>query len=623
MPSDPNFSDAVRERRAASPPIPSFSMLQRGSMLRRMKSNFADCITASPKGVPPWEFAAMFRSAQWPKGFPTRPLLESVFLHVCALTVLLSAPPARSTKPALNEIDAARAENRIIYYRPADRLPAVSPAEPSRAEAPRTSQSPPIRIARSAVERVISRPPRPDNARQTIVQPEAPDLQLPTDVAVPNIVAWRTPVPPRPSVTEAQRQLARIRVPRLAAPVIEAPTPPPPELSLPEVSLPSPPVARLPEAPLPPRPSVADMRREIARMGVPRLAAPAVEAPIPVPPKLSLPEITTPQAPVGRLPAVPVPPSPSLSEAQRQVAELRTPRMPAPSVERPAVVLPAPPEVALSAEVSSLPSLVTVGVAPAPPPVPVAIRIPPGNRSGEFAISPDGESSLSRSGQPGRREHPGAAPALPNLGAVADIRVPNLSIAGDRSALPAPPAPVVSVRSLEARGEAVRSLPAAPQGDLQSLMARATRPSLIPEMTRGRGVETEPGAFGNRRVYTVYINMPNLASGAGSWILRFAERDADGATEEEISSPVAVKKVDPKYAPEAVRERVEGTVTLAAQILRNGAVTAVKVVHGLDPRLDLSAVQALTLWQFEPARKKGIPIDLEVLVQIPFRLPAF
>ena len=153
-------------------------------------------------------------------------------------------------------------------------------------------------------------------------------------------------------------------------------------------------------------------------------------------------------------------------------------------------------------------------------------------------------------------------------------------------------------------------------------MARATRPSLIPEMTRGRGVEAEPGAFGNRRVYTVYINMPNLASGAGSWILRFAERDADGTGAEEISSPVALKKVDPKYTPAAVRERVEGTVTLAAHILRNGTVTSVKVVKGLNPRLDLSAIQALTLWQFEPARKKGVAIDLEVLVQIPFRLPA-
>jgi protein TonB len=105
--------------------------------------------------------------------------------------------------------------------------------------------------------------------------------------------------------------------------------------------------------------------------------------------------------------------------------------------------------------------------------------------------------------------------------------------------------------------------------------------------------------------------------------LRFAERDGEGSGEEEISSPVAVKKVDPKYAPAAIRERVEGTVTLAAQILRNGNVTSVKVVQGLDPRLDLSAVRALTLWRFEPARKKGVPIDLEVLVQIPFRLPAF
>jgi TonB family protein len=154
-------------------------------------------------------------------------------------------------------------------------------------------------------------------------------------------------------------------------------------------------------------------------------------------------------------------------------------------------------------------------------------------------------------------------------------------------------------------------------------MARAARSSLLPDAPRPRGISADAEFFGGQHVQTVYINMPNLTSGTGSWILRFAERDGAGREDGEITSPVAVKKVDPKYTPSAIRDRVEGTVTLAAQILRDGTVASVEVVRGLDPRLDLSAVQALTLWVFEPARKKGVPIDLDVLVQIPFRLPAF
>ena len=602
MPSDPNIPlnpAPGRGSPSASPPIPSFGMLQRGSMLQRMKSNFAECITASPKGIPHWQFAAMFQSAYFPKRFPTRPLLQSIFLHVCVLTYWTSRPVVPSQPRIADEVETARAENRLIYYTRADRLPPVSPLEPAASPKPPQPQSPRVRlrVARGP-ERVVSRPPSPDNSRQTIVQLEAPQLKLPTDVEIPNLVAWRPVPPPPPSLAEAQQQLAAIRVPRVPAPPVSAPVPVPPKLTVTEVSVPAAPSAGLPNAPVPPRPSVSEAQRQVAQIRVPRLAAPFVAAPTPAPPKLTLPEASVPAAPSAGLPGAPIPPRPAVSEAQQQLAELRVPR---------------------------IPNLVAVGVAPAPPPV--QIKIPPGNRSGEFAVSPDGEElNAGRSGQSGEGETPGPAPPLPQFGIageVADIRVPNLSIAGDRGDLPPPPVPVVpEVPEPRIDPRSTISPLVQPEGDLRTLMARATRPS-FPEMTRGKSADTVPAVFSNRRIYTVYINMPNLASGAGSWILRFAERDGEGSGEEEISSPVAVKKVDRKYAPAAIRERVEGTVTLATQILRNGKVTSVKVMQGLDPRLDLSAVQALTLWQFEPARKKGVPIDLEVLVQIPFRLPVF
>ncbi|MBF8305561.1 MAG: TonB protein [Acidobacteria bacterium] len=368
---------------------------------------------------------------------------------------------------------------------------------------------------------------------------------------------------------------------------------------------------------------MTEAQQQLARMRVPRLLASTASAPTPVPPKLSLPEVSAPAVPLSELPKAPVPPTPAAAETRRLLAQIRVPRMPVPAVSAPT---PLPPAIAPSAEITGLPTLVAVGIAPAPPPPRVPLRIPLGNRSGEFAVSPEGDKEIpSLPGQPGR--NPDArepAPELPNVGEIADIRVPHLSITGDRtSAVAGPVMPKEPDVTAAAPPPPAPAPPAPPTRDLRALMARAARSSLLPDAPRARGISADAEFFGGQHVQTVYINMPNLTSGTGSWILRFAERDEAGREDGEITSPVAVKKVDPKYAPAAVRDRVEGTVTLAAQILRDGRVASVEVVRGLDPRLDLSAVQALTLWVFEPARKKGVPIDLDVLVQIPFRLPAF
>jgi TonB family protein len=356
---------------------------------------------------------------------------------------------------------------------------------------------------------------------------------------------------------------------------------------------------------------------------MPRLLASTASAPTPVPPKLTLPAVSVPAVPVSDLPKAPLPPAPLVRVTQQELAPVPVPRAPVPVVPAPA---PLPPAITTSAASPDLPTLVAVSIAPAPPPPRVPIRIPLGNRSGEFAVSPEGDKGLlAVAGQPaGNPDASESVPELPNVGEIADIRVPHLSIAGDRTSARAEP-----VAPSEPEPGAVASPPPAPAPpppparDLRALMAKAARPALLPDAPRSRAIRADTDFFGGQHVQTVYINMPNLTSGTGSWILRFAEHHGAGREEGEITSPVAIKKVDPKYAPDAIRDRVEGTVTLAAQILRDGTVAGVEVVRGLDPRLDLSAVQALTLWQFAPARKKGIAIDLDVLVQIPFRLPIF
>jgi len=80
------------------------------------------------------------------------------------------------------------------------------------------------------------------------------------------------------------------------------------------------------------------------------------------------------------------------------------------------------------------------------------------------------------------------------------------------------------------------------------------------------------------------------------------------------------RKVDPKYIASAQSDKIEGKVQLACVIGRDGHVSTVELVRGLDARLNQSAVEALGKWEFSPALRDGVPVEVDVLVEIPFRL---
>ena len=79
-------------------------------------------------------------------------------------------------------------------------------------------------------------------------------------------------------------------------------------------------------------------------------------------------------------------------------------------------------------------------------------------------------------------------------------------------------------------------------------------------------------------------------------------------------------KVDPKYIAAAIDERVEGKVRLAAVIRSDGRIAEIQLLHSVDPRLDQSAMEALFKWDFAPAERNGVPLAVDVVVEIPFRL---
>jgi len=129
--------------------------------------------------------------------------------------------------------------------------------------------------------------------------------------------------------------------------------------------------------------------------------------------------------------------------------------------------------------------------------------------------------------------------------------------------------------------------------------------------------------FPGRKYYSMMLSMPNLNSGGGSWTIRFAELNPDvlHRSEEALSGPVAISKVDPAYPVELVSDRVEGTVVLYAVIHSDGSVGELRVLEGVDPQLDQNAMTALKRWKFRPGNRGGVPVDVEAVIHIPFRVP--
>ena len=132
--------------------------------------------------------------------------------------------------------------------------------------------------------------------------------------------------------------------------------------------------------------------------------------------------------------------------------------------------------------------------------------------------------------------------------------------------------------------------------------------------------EAERQVFGDRKFYSLTLNMPNLNSAGGSWVIRFAELQKGGNAQSasSLSAPAAVRKVDPAYPMQLMRENVAGTVIVYALIRADGSVGNVRVLRSVDDRIDQFASQAVAQWRFDPATKNGAPVDVEATFQIPF-----
>jgi TonB family protein len=573
--------------------------------------------------------AASSRTAPfWPDVFvpshtPWLGFLESLLYHAIAIAAVWTLSQVWVTRPQL-QVASSFSRSNVIYYTPSEYLP---PLDTGSAPARRPQKGDP----EFARQEIISVPAEADNHTQTIVTP--PDIKLNHDVPVPNIVAWNEVAP---AVPMAATERSRMPAPSVRRTVV-APAPVLENVGLrradsgpSEVVAPPPDVTAIQSqrdlipgrgtAVIAPPPTIQESTRKWGdlNIGKSEVVAPAPELP------LGEQRATAGalQAAMGGSSTRIVPPAPSVpagsSIGRRAAAGAGT------GVASGAGVVPPPPS-SKGMDTAAGGRIIALGIHPiaGPPPSDLA-----GNRRGSFAATPRGKpgaagtpdvAAAARSdGQGGQGHGNGGGAGISAdtaKGAPAGLHVGPGSSAGSASPVTGgDPAETGSSWSIGKKDPSTVS---------PNLIAD-NRPMRV-TVTPGRSLpnsppptEAERRVFGDRKSYAMILNMPNLNSAGGSWIIRFAELK-QSEEKGDLSAPEATHKVDPGYPLELMRQNVRGTVTLYAVIRSDGSVGDVRVLSSPDERLDRYAASALTHWRFRPATKDGKPVTLEAVVSIPFR----
>jgi TonB family protein len=500
-----------------------------------------------------------FRDCWVERRIPKRAVFAAALWHI----VFLVAPVS-----LLNTVirhNSAFDNTQLTWSGPIEDFPNLEIAVAKPKPAPRAAADKPVAPKGADAfhprQRIATDPVRPNHPRQTLINPKAPDIAPKVLPDLPNIVQLPAAGPARPRIAISAAALAKLH-PRQRRRVAAAPNAPP---------LDAPTLEQKP----------AEIMLEASTSG-------------PARPKLELSAAAAPRV-ADRAQTGDSLPAPELGAAQAAPAG------------------------------GSPNSLIALSASPAPPKPNVAV--PEGNLAARVSISPEGKkpgvpngSSATTEPATGSEGTMNRAPTTGGTGSSgAGKSSVGVSISGGNPQPKNPvsglsnPMPKISVPSS-------RSLMTRPEPKTDDAPERSGPPNFA---------ALPPGAkpeqvFAAKRVYTLAVNMANLNSASGSWILHFAELGSEPgftpALPADLSMPVPIRKVDPKYPPDLIEQNVQGEVVLYGVIRANGSVDSIQVARSLDPQLDANAKSAFAQWKFIPGSRAGAPVDLEVIAHIPFKI---
>jgi len=87
-----------------------------------------------------------------------------------------------------------------------------------------------------------------------------------------------------------------------------------------------------------------------------------------------------------------------------------------------------------------------------------------------------------------------------------------------------------------------------------------------------------------------------------------------------VLAPRALATPDPEYTEQAREAKLQGMCVLRLIVGADGKPRDIHVVRSLGMGLDEKAIAAVSQWAFAPATKDGLPVPVQISVQVSFRL---
>lgn len=88
----------------------------------------------------------------------------------------------------------------------------------------------------------------------------------------------------------------------------------------------------------------------------------------------------------------------------------------------------------------------------------------------------------------------------------------------------------------------------------------------------------------------------------------------------DMTPPRPLENPQPSYSDKARKAKYQGTCLLSLVVGTDGLTHDIRVERPLGMGLEEKAVEAVSQWKFEPAKKEGQPVAVRIQVEVSFHL---
>ena len=266
--------------------------------------------------------------------------------------------------------------------------------------------------------------------------------------------------------------------------------------------------------------------------------------------------------------------------------------------------------------------LMILSTDPAPPGS--SLIAPPGNRYGEFSVSPGGNGPGSPGGSPNGVVGGGSGGHGTGGDGSTGVGSGNNGGGGGNGGTP-------GYISINGSGDG---------GGSSSLNGGGFSPAMVyavpvtSTQLRKNSLVISAGSIGGGglnvynvlhcgKIYTIYLPMPNT-----NWAMQYCQK-TDAAAARPVETPSTVIHLQAGLLPPNIEaqfdfkrlpipeEKAHRKIVLKGTLKEDGTVADLQIYQGVLPAMDEAALLALSQWKFRPAMRNGKPISVEILVGIP------